>query len=149
VAGHRLGHVGLAGAGLALEQDAAPRVAAEAVLEGRVAEEEVQRLDDLVVEAAEALDVVQADVDLLGPVQQVRRAALAQHGHQHDQADQHDHQHHRQPEDGVGAEAEPGQRVQRAAAPAPPPGQPREPSLLGLAMPDRPPEVPATAPFRQ
>jgi hypothetical protein len=46
--------VGLAGARLALEQDAAPRVAAEAVLKGRVAEEEVQRLDDLVVEAAEA-----------------------------------------------------------------------------------------------
>jgi ABC-type nickel/cobalt efflux system permease component RcnA len=98
------------------------------------------------VEAAEALDVVQADVDLLGPVQQVRRAALAEHGHQHDQADHHDHQHHRQPEDGVGAEAEPGERVQRAAAQAAPPGQPadhrqhpgepREPSLAAaLACP--------------
>ncbi len=139
VAGHRLGHVGLAGARLALEQDAAARVAAEPVLEGRIAEEEVQRLDDLVAQRGETLDVVEADVDLLWPVQQVRRASLAEHGQQHGHADHHDHQHHRQPEHRVRAEAEAAERVQRAAGQPPPPGkpaddrehhrQPREPSL--------------------
>jgi hypothetical protein len=126
VVGHRLGHVGLAGARRALEQDAAARVAAEPVLEGRVAEEEVQRLDDLVADLAQALDVVEADVDLLRSVQQVRRASLAEHGQQHGRADHHDHQHHRQPEHGVRAEAQPTERVQRAAGQPPPPGQPAD-----------------------
>jgi ABC-type sugar transport system substrate-binding protein len=80
VAGHRLGHVGLAGARLALEQDAPARVAAQPVLEGGVAEEQVERLGDLVAQRAQALHVVQPDVDLLGPVGQVRRASLAEHG---------------------------------------------------------------------
>jgi hypothetical protein len=71
VAGHGLGHVGLAGAGLALEQDPPPRVAAEAVLEDGVAEEQVEGLGDLVAQRAQAPDVVQADVDLLGPPGQV------------------------------------------------------------------------------
>ena len=91
---------------LALEQDAAARFAAEPVLEGGVAEEQIQRLDDLVADLAEALDVVDADVDLLGPVQQVRRASLAEHGQQHDHGDQQDDQQRREPQHGLRAEAQ-------------------------------------------
>jgi hypothetical protein len=54
----------------------------------------------------QALDVVQADVDLLGPVGQVGRAPLAEHGQQHDHGDQQDDQQRREPQHGLRAEAQ-------------------------------------------
>ena len=61
---HRLGHVRLAGAGRAFEQHALARVAAHHVAERLVAEEQVERLDDLVLDRAEADDVVERDVEI-------------------------------------------------------------------------------------
>ena len=58
--GHRLREVGLAGPGRALEQDAAPRRAAELVAERRVAQEHVEGADHLVDLAVEPLDVGEA-----------------------------------------------------------------------------------------
>ena len=52
LARHGLGHVGLAGAGRTLEQDRLARVAAHLLAERLVAEEQVERLDDLVAAPA-------------------------------------------------------------------------------------------------
>jgi hypothetical protein len=83
--------------------------------------EQVQGLGDLVAQRAQALDVVEGDVDLLGPPGQVGGAALAEHGQEHDHGDDgHDGQ-GRQPDHGVGAEVQAGQRVERAAGEDPPP----------------------------
>ena len=76
--GHRLGQVGLAGSGRALEEQAASRRAAHLGAEGAVGQEEVQRADDVGLHQVDALDVCQRDVDLLGAVRDVRRAARDQ-----------------------------------------------------------------------
>jgi hypothetical protein len=143
VAGHRLGHVGLAGARLALEQDAPARVVAQPVLEGGVAEEQVERPGDLVAQGAQALHVVEADVDLLGPPGQVGRASLAEHGQEHDHGDDDHDQQGRQPDHGVGAEVQAVQRVER------PPGQDAPPGGQGGHPEDggQPGQAPLAAPL--
>ena len=68
LAGHGLGGVGLAGAGGTLEEDAAAGLAAHVVAELLVVEEDLEGVLHLAEHRAEALDVVEADVDLLGEV---------------------------------------------------------------------------------
>ena len=70
--GHRLGDVGLAGAGRALKQDAAARAATQLARELAVVEEDLEGVAHLSEHAAETLDVVEADVDLLGHEDRVR-----------------------------------------------------------------------------
>ncbi len=95
LARHRLRHVRLAGAGRPLEQHALARAAAHHLAERLVPEEEVERLDDLVLHRAEAYDVVERGLDLARVVAHVRRLAHRHHGHDDDDAEDH-HQAERQ-----------------------------------------------------
>ena len=70
----RLRRVRLAGARRALEQDAATGLAAQVLGEVTVGQEQVERVHDLVADGVDPDDVGQSDVQLLGPVDHVRRA---------------------------------------------------------------------------
>ena len=71
--GQRLRGVGLAGAGTALEEQAATRPATHLAGEAAVRQEQLQRLDDLVLDDVDAHDVGEPGVDLLRPDHLVRR----------------------------------------------------------------------------
>ena len=77
---HRLGQIGLARAGLALEQESPSRGSAHLGCERLVREEEVERADHVVLDVVDALDRVEGDVDLLRPIGHVRRTARAHRG---------------------------------------------------------------------
>ena len=79
----RLRGVGLAGTRRALEHHPAAGPAPEVLGQVAVGQEQVQRVHDLVADRVDADDVGQPDVELLGPVQHVRRA------HADGQRDQH------------------------------------------------------------
>ena len=79
--GHRLRHVGLAGAGRPFEQDRLTRVAPHVLAERLVPEEEVERVHDLLADGPDADDVVHRDVDLARVVTDVRRLPGRHHRH--------------------------------------------------------------------
>ena len=87
---HRLGHVGLAGARRTFEEDRLARVAAHVLAERLVAEEQVERVDDLLAHRPDADDVVHRDVDLARVVPNVRRLPGRHHRHDDHDAEQRD-----------------------------------------------------------
>ncbi len=94
--GHRLGHVGLAGARRALEEDRLAGDAAHLLGEGAVCEEEVECLRDLVDQGLRATDVVEADGQIVGPVEDVWRPPGRRHRDDHHQREQEDEGQRRQ-----------------------------------------------------
>ena len=88
--GHGLGHVGLAGARRALEQDGLPGGAAHLLVEGPVGEEEVEGLGDLLDQSLGATHVVEAHGELVGPVEDVGGPARAEQRHDHHEAEEDD-----------------------------------------------------------
>ena len=91
LASHGLGHVGLPGAGRSLEEDGAAGRATHALTEGLEGEEQVERLHHLLDDHARAFDVGERHVDLTRAVEDVGRAARAEHRHE-DGAAEEEHQ---------------------------------------------------------
>jgi len=102
-----------------------------------VREEQVERADDLVLDAVDADDVVEPDIDLVGSVEHVRRPSEDDERHDHGQ-DQHDEEDHRQPQHQV--DVRHAEQVERVAAEDAPPQNRR-----GRTHPDRNPDQPTPA----
>ncbi len=94
--GQSLGQVGLPGPGRPLEEDALPRRPAHFGPEGGMGEEKVEGADGLLDHDRQPFDIVEADVDLLGPVADVRRAPRDQHRDHHHRPHQKDYARQRQ-----------------------------------------------------
>ena len=108
---HRLGQVGLSRARRAFEEQPAARGSAHLPAENLVGEEEVDRADHVLLDALDADDVIDADVDLLGAIQHVRRAAGAHRGAE-GHREHHREEHDDGDEEGVhGRQADPHHRV--------------------------------------
>ena len=89
LARHCLGDVRLARSRWPLEEHAAPRGGAELVAQRLMREEQVERAHDLFPHDVAADDVVETDLDVVWPIQHVRRTAGSPH-----RQEQHAHQQH-------------------------------------------------------
>ena len=135
--GHGLGHVGLARPRRPFEEQRPPGRTTHVLGELAVAEEEVEGLHDLVDDQPGAADVFEADVDLTGPIEDVRRPTGTEQGHDDGHRQQGDEGHGREvghqgvgemghgkgaapPEDGTGHEQQ-GDGEQDEAEPQQPP----------------------------
>ncbi len=113
--GQRLGHVGLAGAGRAFEEDAPPGRATHRLPERLVAQEQVEGADDLLEDDVHPPHVVEADLDLRRAEPHVRRPARRQQRHQQHDGEEPDQddlgQHHVEPgRAGAACRGAPGRR---------------------------------------
>ncbi len=93
---HRLGHVGLAGARWALEEDRLARRSSHLLGEPPMGQEEVERLGDFFHQSLRPADVVKSHLQLVGAVEDVRRASGCQQRHDHHQCQDGDEGHGRQ-----------------------------------------------------
>ena len=94
--GHGLGHVGLARPRRPLEQDGLAGRAAHLLGEGPVGQEQVEGLGHLLDQRLRPADVVEGHGELVGPVEDVRRAPGGQQRDHHHQDQHGDEDHGRQ-----------------------------------------------------
>ena len=99
LAGHRLGHVRLAGSRQPFEEQPSPGSPAHLAGERAMREEQVEGTDHVLLDGIDPLDVVEGHADLFGPERDVRRPpgsdGRAEQHHDHREQQQHRHHHER------------------------------------------------------